>query len=537
MSDAHPSPPDDLINDPDEIARLRQGIAALQGGDRAGAYPIFSELVQSAPQDVNAWLGLALSSDKAGEAFGALRQARLVQPDNPFIANAANEVGARWPDYEEMPPGLEIEALPVGRTGEAEERDPLTAAIPLPPDTLSTHEQAAVAAEPAEAATAGGARLTEGPRPPDAGPARRGSNVGRVLAALGLGLLFLLLIAALGSGVLTTGLFRPPPPPPTLTPLPTLPAPVVKPPPTVPAPPTSPPATPAPPASPTVGSGDAARQAAMQAVADGRYSQAIPLLEQLTARNPGDVEAQYALGLAYLSAGDRPNGAVEALLAFRSVAAVQPDWAPGQRMVAEALMKQTPPQYTEALVPARRATDLDPARAEMWLTLAQAYEGAGDAANATLAYDQAAQHSPPPPPVPPTVPPTVTPTPIPTATPTETPAPVPSGAPEIGTPTPLAGETPSAGPTGTTGASNPATTPAASPAASPPVPATGSPATPGATTPGPAVSPTVPATAGLALSPGATTSPAPATVGPSPSAGAASPVPSAPTSPPATATP
>src|SRR5439155_3362513 len=92
---------DGILRDPEDIARLREGITALQNGDRAGAHAIFAELVQRTYRDVNVWLGLAMSSDDATEAHGALRNAQLIAPDNPFVASAAAELDRRWPQAAE----------------------------------------------------------------------------------------------------------------------------------------------------------------------------------------------------------------------------------------------------------------------------------------------------------------------------------------------------------------------------------------------------------------------------------------------------
>jgi Flp pilus assembly protein TadD len=403
-----------------------------------------------------------MSSDDPTEAFGALRNARAVQPDNPFIAGAATELAQRWPEH----------AADVGEPADEPGRDALAASIALPSDHLASLERVEVPpdAESEAVATAGGARLAEGPRRPAEDAGRTGSGTGRrVLTFAGLALVALLLVGLFWTALQNSGVFRPLAPTATPTPPPTLVPPQVQVPPTL-APRTAAPATPAGSTTPlptvTPSSAAVTRATALKAVREGRYGQAVPLLEQVTARDPSDAEALYALGIAYLNASDHPNGAQEALLTFRSVTALQPDWPPGLQMLAEVLMRQNPPQYRDAVPPAHRAAEVDPARPEYWITLARAYEGAGDPASATQAYAEAARHSPaPPPPPPPTVPPT----------PTETPLPVPSGAPEVGTPTPAtppavtpptAGtETPPAAPEET-----PALTPALTPAGETPTP-------------------------------------------------------------------
>jgi cytochrome c-type biogenesis protein CcmH/NrfG len=354
----------------------------LQGGDRVQARTIFNELVQRAYRDVNAWLGLAMSSDDPAEAFGALRNARLVQPDNPFIAGAASELARRWPEEAAAEP-----AEPDGEPG----RDALAASIALPSDHLASLERVEVPpdAESEAVATAGGARLAEGPRRVGGDTRRDGSGTARrILTVAGLALVAVLLLGAFYTALQSSGVFRPLAPTATATPPPTLPPPQVRLPPTT-LPRTAIPATPAGSAtvlpSVTPSSATVARQTALKAVQEGRFAQAVPLLEQITARDPQDAEALYALGIAYLNASDHPNGAQEALLTFRSVTALQPDWPPGLQMLAEALMKQTPPQYRDAVPAAHHAVEVDATRPEYWITLARAYEGAGDAASATAA--------------------------------------------------------------------------------------------------------------------------------------------------------
>lgn len=444
-------PADGTLTNPEDIAQLREGITALQGGDRERARTIFNELVQRAYRDVNAWLGLAMSSNDPTEAFGALRNARAVQPDNPFIAGAATELAQRWPE----------QAAEAGEPADEPGRDALAASIALPSDHLASLERVEVPpdAESEAVATAGGARLAEGPQRPTEDDRRTGSGTARrVLTFAGLALIALLLVGVFWTALQNSGVFRPLAPTATPSPPATLAPPQVRLPPTT-LPGTAAPATPAGSATPlptvTPSSAAVTRATALKAVQEGRFAQAVPLLEQVTARDPRDAEALYALGLAYLNAGDHPNGAQEALLTFRSVTALQPDWPPGLQMLAEVLMRQNPPQYRDAVPPAHRAAEVDPARPEYWITLARAYEGAGDPASATQAYAEAARHSPaPPPPPPPTVPPT----------PTLTPLPVPSGAPEVGTPTPA---TP---PAETATVVPAAETPATAPAAETPTP-------------------------------------------------------------------
>ena len=437
MADQRPS--DGTLTDPNDIARLQEGISALQSGERDRARDIFAALVQRAYRDANAWIGLAMSSDDVHEAYGALRNARLIQPDNPFVERAAADLARRWPAEAEREAAMLTEppivgpVLPAGLPGGVEEGAPAEGAPPTEVDD-----------------TAGGARLATGSRRAveTAPPSRR---LGwRVLTTLVLGAGFVALVAVLIFGLQNAEIFQPVRPTATTTPPPTL-APPRTPqaPPTIPARTAIPVSTGSPVVLPplTPSSAEAARQRAIEAVQAGRFTQAVPLLEQATARDPQDAEALYYLGLAYLNAGDPVNGPGDALRTFRSVTALRPEWAPGLQLLAEALMQQRPPQYREAVPPARQAAQLDPSRAEPWLTLARAYEGAGDPTSATVAYNEAARHSPAPPPLLPTPPPPSAPA---TATATATPVPVsPSVAPPLPTTPPNADTTPGAAETPT----------------------------------------------------------------------------------------
>ena len=68
MDDQHPesqssaAPPADFVPDPSTrpiAERLREGILLLRNGDRAGAYAVFRSTADSAPDNLNAWIGLA----------------------------------------------------------------------------------------------------------------------------------------------------------------------------------------------------------------------------------------------------------------------------------------------------------------------------------------------------------------------------------------------------------------------------------------------------------------------------------------------
>ena len=229
----------------------------------------------------------------------------------------------------------------------------------------------------------------------------RDSRARRILMNLGLGLASLALIALAALAVMRSPVFGPAPA--TLPPATATTAPATA------APPTTAPAAHVPPTlavTPTLGiassdvlSGTATPgpaaggpQAAIDAVLAGRYSEAIPALEAATERQPGDAQALYYLGVAYLNAPDRPHGVEDATLTFRSLQALHPRWAPGLDMLARSLLAAG--QYRDAVTPAHQAVESDPGRPEYWMTLGRAYDGAGAKDMATAAYTQAARLSP-----------------------------------------------------------------------------------------------------------------------------------------------
>ncbi len=130
----------------------------------------------------------------------------------------------------------------------------------------------------------------------------------------------------------------------------------------------------------------------------GNFDEAIRLLESSTNLDSNDAIAQYQLGLAYMAATKREHTFEDAEMAFRTAGALQPTWAAPQQMIAESLMRRG--FYQQAITPALQATRLDPNQGETWLTLGRAYRGAGQQAEATQAFAQAARHSPVPPVVP-----------------------------------------------------------------------------------------------------------------------------------------
>jgi len=417
-------------------ARIREGIAALRAGDRSGAQAIFQQLTGGAPGNEHAWIGLALSSPSAAEAAAALHQAEGINPGSRFVSQAETDLTTRLPGFADAlasergtldlgaDPGV---LLPTDANIEA-----ATAPVPAEPDFVMVSPAADLpSAAPAEAPTLGaGARLDSGrvATAPADSPGRR------VLLNALLGLGSLVAIALLGFAIFTT-VNLPPPPPATPTPVPPTAAARATLRPTQPviaqlsptaaadnpagtatvansqatltaaalgiatrqpsgpslsataqAQGTAPPAvTPTP---------DVARQAMLDAVRAGRYATAIPALELASERQPGDPELLYYLAVAYLSAPDRPHGAEDATLTLRSLQAVQPHWAPGLDLLARSLIAQG--QYRAAVTPAHQAVEADPSRAEYWMTLGAAYEGAGAKPEADKAYAEAVRHNPTP---------------------------------------------------------------------------------------------------------------------------------------------
>jgi Flp pilus assembly protein TadD len=353
--------------------RLREAISALRNGDRASARAIFQEVADEHPTNENGWIGLAISAPSAEAAASALRHAETLNPNSRFVAQAEADLTRSLPGF--------AEALAAER--EAESPAPDEPAPPPAPVILP-------------AALSSGSRLGSGKALQG-----RDSRARRILMNFGLGVASLALIALAALAVMRSPVFGPAPPT------------------TPPAPPTAPPATAALPTtapaahvpptlavtptlsiassdvlSGTATAGPAATgpQAAIDAVLAGRYAEAIPALEAATERQPGDAQALYYLGVAYLNAPDRPHGVEDATLTFRSLQALHPRWAPGLDMLARSLLAAG--QYRDAVTPAHQAVESDPGRPEYWMTLGQAYDGAGAKDMATAAYAQAARLSP-----------------------------------------------------------------------------------------------------------------------------------------------
>ncbi len=127
----------------------------------------------------------------------------------------------------------------------------------------------------------------------------------------------------------------------------------------------------------------------------GRYDAAINLLESATTIDENDAITYYQLGLAYMAATGREHALDDAEMAFRSASALQPDWAAPNQMLAESMIRRG--FYKQAIDPALQATKQDPQLGEAWMTLGRAYQGAGQQAEATQAFAQAARYAPPPP--------------------------------------------------------------------------------------------------------------------------------------------
>lgn len=148
---------------------------------------------------------------------------------------------------------------------------------------------------------------------------------------------------------------------------------------------------------PAAASGDAKtlRDKGVAEYKAGRYDAAINLLESATTIDESDAITYYQLGLAYMAATERAHALDDAEMAFRSASALQPDWAAPDQMLAESMIRRG--FYKQAIDPALSATKLDPQLGEAWMTLGRAYQGAGQQAEATQAFAQAARYAPPPP--------------------------------------------------------------------------------------------------------------------------------------------
>jgi tetratricopeptide (TPR) repeat protein len=124
----------------------------------------------------------------------------------------------------------------------------------------------------------------------------------------------------------------------------------------------------------------------------GNYPDAVNDLEASVNMSSDDPVAQYQLGLAYMAVQSRDHSLDDAELAFRTAISLQPKWAAAYQMLAETLMRRG--YYEQAVPPALQATKLDPTMGEAWMTLGRAYSGAGNEAEATKAFAQAAKYAP-----------------------------------------------------------------------------------------------------------------------------------------------
>jgi Flp pilus assembly protein TadD len=125
----------------------------------------------------------------------------------------------------------------------------------------------------------------------------------------------------------------------------------------------------------------------------GNYDKAIDQLQSAVDANGGDSVTYYQLGLAYMAANGREHALDDAEMAFRTAISMQPGWAAPQQLLAETLIRRG--YFSGAIEPAKQAVQLDPNQVESWLTLARAYRGAGQEAEARKAEAEAARHSHP----------------------------------------------------------------------------------------------------------------------------------------------
>ncbi len=499
MDDQQPEPqssaPPPADSAPDSTTRpiaerLREGIMLLRNGDRAGAYNLFRSTADTAPDNLNAWIGVALSSTSLDEAADALVRAERLDPNSRFATQAETDLTRRRPGFAEAlaaareraatAPPAELEPAP---TPEAQAAPP---AEPVPVEPGAGADAPVMPAAETVVISTGtrlGGQTELQPKTDD--------RMSRALLTVLVGVLALAVIGIVGLGLANSPIFGPPPARPTATPTvaptntaaPTATLPVAQAPPTLTPVPATPTAATRGPLGGTPTAVDPAVTAAIAAVQAGRYADAIPALEAATERNPTDAAALYYLGIAYLNAPGRPHGAEDATLTLRTLQAQHPRWAPGLDMLARSLIAQG--QFRDAVPPAHQAVESDPGRPEYWTTLAHAYEGAGATAEASLAYAEAAKRSGTPPPTPGTpAPGSATPAPGTTTPGVET---TPAGSVTPGTTaTAAAGTTPGAGVTSTAGATGTAT---ATPATGPLAPAGAGTAAPTATaTPLPAPS-------------------------------------------------
>ncbi len=97
-------------------------------------------------------------------------------------------------------------------------------------------------------------------------------------------------------------------------------------------------------------------------LAEANDAGAIPLLEELTAKQPGEAEAYRWLAQAYTSSGDFPR----ATATLEKLAARRPDYPMIDVMIAQAILKETEPDCARALGRLTRAEKLSPEDADAY---------------------------------------------------------------------------------------------------------------------------------------------------------------------------
>lgn len=145
--------------------------------------------------------------------------------------------------------------------------------------------------------------------------------------------------------------------------------------------------------APVTGTAKELREQGAAQMKAGNYDEAIRLFETSTTLG-GDAVTYYQLGLAYMAAPAREHALEDAEMAFRSAASLEPSWGAPLLGLAESLMRRG--FYTEAIQPALQATRIDPKVPEAWVTLGRAYDGAGNKAESSKAFAEAARLAPAP---------------------------------------------------------------------------------------------------------------------------------------------
>jgi tetratricopeptide (TPR) repeat protein len=329
---------------------FERGLAAVTKGQREEAYGFFRQVVELEHDNEEAWLWLAAITSDLDEAFAAIRNALVLNPESEKAKHAL-----AWARTKQR---LNEEAA-----------DPITPA----PKAETSHARPARLLTPSklEPASSGNKAAAAGTQPK--------ANGQRLFVTVGLAV-FIIIAAIIVYVAYSYGWFEVVASPGALvvganrSPTAEAPAPLVA---TALA---EPGATPSP--------LDQAVSDGLAAYRDGRYDQAIASLRVAIGLSPDDLLAHYDLGLALLATG-RSADLERAVVEFQTAVEIAPKWAGGYSALGEALRREG--LLEEALIQGRQGVNLDPLVPEHWIWLGKTYEDKGLAEEAHNCYERAAE--------------------------------------------------------------------------------------------------------------------------------------------------